>query len=248
MARKQEGLLIESLVDRVGGKQLYYNKKQSGIIIKIIRLNFCIIKLSLPLYHNINQYFMKQIPNYTNYTITEDGKTIINTTTGRLIKQGIQQAKGKPTGYLYATLFRTIELYRRIAVHRLVAITYIDNPEGKPWVNHKDGNKENNHVSNLEWTTIAENIQHAHATGLIKPKYGADHWRFGKKLSQETKKLQSKAKIGENHPKFKGWYIINGSKFSSLNEAERLTKIDRRTLKKRCNDIKALGYTFLPKQ
>ena len=48
----------------------------------------------------------------------------------------------------------------------MVASLYIPNPEKKPIVNHKDGVKSNNNVSNLEWNTYSENSRHAHDTGL----------------------------------------------------------------------------------
>ena len=53
-------------------------------------------------------------------------------------------------------------------VHRLIAQTYIPNPENKITVNHKDCNKRNNAVENLEWLTNTENMQHAFASGIYK--------------------------------------------------------------------------------
>lgn len=64
-------------------------------------------------------------------------------------------------GYLSVVIRR-----KTYMVHRLVAQAFIPNPQNKPFVNHKDGDKTNNHVDNLEWCTAAENNQHARDTGL----------------------------------------------------------------------------------
>ena len=59
-------------------------------------------------------------------------------------------------------------------VHVLVAEAFIPNPQGKPMVNHKDGNKRNNRVDNLEWVTNSENVRHAFRIGLNRRKKGTD--------------------------------------------------------------------------
>jgi hypothetical protein len=85
--------------------------------------------------------------------VTKDGLVYFN---GQLKHQFLSKS-----GYYLVKLLQ--KAYR---VHRLVALAFIDNPRNLPFINHKDGNKENNCVDNLEWCTQRENVHHALRTGL----------------------------------------------------------------------------------
>lgn len=71
-------------------------------------------------------------------------------------------------GYLYVKLYKNGKGTKK-RIHRLVAETFIPNPDNKPTVNHIDGDKLNNHYLNLEWATRSEQIKHAIKTGLFSP-------------------------------------------------------------------------------
>jgi len=93
---------------------------------------------------------------------------------GHVFNDFIRKASVNKQGYLYMA-FRAGGCQKNAYMHRLVAETFIQNPAGKPFVNHKDGNKQNNNVSNLEWVTVIENNRHARETGLNVAPTGEDN-------------------------------------------------------------------------
>lgn len=113
--------------------------------------------------------------------------------------QQILKLKTDKKGYLRVALRDGIKTHTKL-VHRLVAMTFIANPENKPEVNHIDGNTGNCSKSNLEWSTHAENMKHAGQTGLLR------QWKQG-----IIQTLESGEEI----------------KFESLREAERITGISK---------------------
>lgn len=91
-----------------------------------------------------------------------------------LTKRILQTFLGKD-GYLRTQLGGSIG--KTVTIHRLVAKEFCRTCEGKIFVNHKDGNKQNNCADNLEWCTRSENMQHAYEKGLKKPLTGCKNGR-----------------------------------------------------------------------
>lgn len=91
-----------------------------------------------------------KIEGYSNYEITTNGK-VINILSGKELKQH----KSK-TGYLHLMLYND-NGSKNFLVHRLVAEAFIPNPDNLPCVNHKNEDKTDNRVENLEWCTVAYN-------------------------------------------------------------------------------------------
>lgn len=93
----------------------------------------------------------KPITGFENYEVS---------TWGIVYKNGIAlKPEVHCKGYLRVDLYNGQER-KHMKVHRLVANAFIPNPENKPQINHIDGNKNNNSVTNLEWVTDAENKSH----------------------------------------------------------------------------------------
>lgn len=105
---------------------------------------------------------MKEHPYFKGYFVSEDGMTVQRLSTGKVLDQLENEF-----GYLTCSPEDPwTGRSKKTRVHRLVAQVYVDNPENLPEVNHKNGNKQNNHRDNLEWVTSADNKQHALRMGL----------------------------------------------------------------------------------
>jgi len=136
------------------------------------------------------------------YDITKDGKCI-NKKTNYIKKTFISNS-----GYERVSLWINGK-NKKFSIHRLVAIKYLENPNNYKYINHKDGNKLNNNVENLEWCTVQENTKHAYENNLIKPK--------------TTKVVQ----YSKNMEKIKEW--------NSIKEVEESLKINHANIVTVCN-------------
>lgn len=99
----------------------------------------------------------------TNYAVSENGE-IKNLKTDKILK-----LNEKRTGYMEVCIYPTPKNKKTLLVHRLVAENFLEKEEGKTQVNHKDGNKKNNNVNNLEWCSSEENNLHAWENSLNRP-------------------------------------------------------------------------------
>lgn len=123
----------------------------------------------------------KDIPNYEDYQASNLGhirskdRVIISTRGGRRFYESVVlKFSITEFGYYQCTVSDTVNKTRKTGrIHRLVAMAFIANPDNKPQINHIDGNKLNNNIKNLEWSTAKENNKHAIDTGLRRKRFMA---------------------------------------------------------------------------
>ena len=148
-----------------------------------------------------------QISNFGNLRSkdreSKNGKGVI------IIKQKNLKPQPNSSGYLRFSL-KCNNIERKIFIHRMVALAFVENSDNKPQVNHKDSNYLNNHSDNLEWVTIRENFDHAYKKGRF-----VEAFRKFALSSKSISEKKSISVIGEN--------ILTGKvvSFNSIQEAGR---------------------------
>lgn len=122
------------------------------------------------------------VVGYDKYVACEDGN-ILSLRSGRFLKPVVS----KTTGYSYVTLAQDGNR-ENFLIHRLVATAFLPNPENKRTVNHKDGIRINNRLSNLEWATDQEQAEHYISTGL-KTKFKNEYREHSDELIHSVCKM-----------------------------------------------------------
>ena len=125
---------------------------------------------------------------------------------GRMLKPYKFTPKRASGDFYWQVKFSVNGRRKKYNVHRLVAETFIPNTNRYPCVNHIDGNKQNNHVDNLEWCTYSHNNQHAYDNGLRHAPYLS---------SERAKRMRAKVDISWHYRQVID--VTTGKKYESIN-------------------------------
>lgn len=177
---------------------------------------------------------MKDIPGFEGrYAITSCGKVWSH------LREKFLNLREDKYGYLRVGLYKDGK-QQTFLVHRLVALTYIPNPKNLPLTNHKDENKKNNSVNNLEWCDQWYNLTYSRNREKALSK-GVDF----KIMKKETKETKENKNNGTGVPK-RVRCIETGQIFESGAEAARQLGVDPSHLSKVCRGKQKSthGYHF----
>lgn len=131
--------------------------------------------------------------------------------------------RNKKNRYAYVVLSQNSKV-KTFYIHRLVAIYFVDNKDNKPYVNHIDGNKENNHFTNLEWVTPLEN--NLHSIQILNKKAGLG-FKYDK--SKKSKKVKQIFVSEEG-------YEYHLATYANSVIASKITNINQRSINACCNN------------
>jgi hypothetical protein len=127
------------------------------------------------------------------YSVTTEGRVYRHSyvdTAGALLKGRWNKPVSNRYGYQMISI-----LGKYHALHRVIAKAFIPNPENKPEINHVDGIKDNNVISNLEWCTRSENAQHAVDTGLM-PMHSGERCKSAKLTDAQVSDIRKRYSAG----------------------------------------------------
>jgi len=124
---------------------------------------------------------------------------------GRFNKRHIMKNYVNPkNGYVYISIYKNGVTYNK-RLHRLLGEHFIENPFNKPYINHKDGNRQNNALDNLEWVTSKENSRHMYdVLGFRPSKEKMDRMRENNRGEKHHKSKLTREQVFEIKRKFKG--------------------------------------------
>jgi len=150
-----------------------------------------------------------------------------------LVKKGNNTQKIRKTGLDVATGYTNVQLRKNNKpltkrVHRFVAEAFVPNPDNKPVVNHKDGNKKNCKANNLEWMTYSENTLHSFKNGLQRKIFGNKNY-ITKIKDQDVLKIRELINQGKTNKEIAKIYGVNPSQISRIKTGQRRKEL--------CNDI-----------
>lgn len=145
------------------------------------------------------------LEEYPLYKITL--YSVINIETGKIKTPTLD----KSVGYYVISIVNRYGIKRKEYFHRLLAKAFIVNPENKSCVNHIDGNKLNNSIDNLEWSSYSENNKHAFDTGLKG--ISEYHKEVMSRIGKESTNIFPAKKIKWSHPEI-GLFIGSASELS----------------------------------
>ena len=139
-------------------------------------------------------------------------------------------------GYAKVGLYLGNKKYKFIFIHRLVAMAYIPNPQNKPFINHKDFNRVNNNIENLEWCTAWENMNYSYVRGRFDAEVRDNALKKAQRIAKEqktylaahkaTKEKQSWRKMVERAKELKTWEKAHIVAWKVLKKKTKLFKDD----------------------
>lgn len=138
----------------------------------------------------------------------------------QLLNEKICKHTKTKMGYYRLSLWKN-NIGTPFLIHRLLAIHFIANPNNKPHINHIDCDKGNNSLSNLEWVTRSENIQHAMKMGVMKNQFksGFDS-QLCKLTPEDVKGIKKMRKEGKTLREIGEYYGISGRHVSGIYRGE----------------------------